>query len=426
MDRTRARSRRTAARLPTPARARGVRRSATVLGALALALELTGCAGSPEALPPCDPAQEEAGLAFCDLRNPEDLALLPGRAWIVVSQMARLDADPEADAEADPASARPGDLLAIRLADGARRRLFPPNAADPDTPWPPPPTEERWGDGACPGPPDPARFLPHGIDVGSDHRGRARLAVVNHGGREAVEIFEIGARTTPSLEWRGCVPMPAGMMMNDVAWHPAGGFVVTNFSPPLEGRGLGTLWTGFEIMTGRETGSVLRWTPEAGLAEIGNSRGSAPNGVAVAPDGSEIFVAEWGAKSVFRLRFDGDGEPLRDAVALEHSPDNLSWTRDGRLLAAGQGGGMLKVLGCNEIEEGACGIDYGVYSIDPVSLEARRLYDGKGAASVALEVDDEVLVGSFVGDRIERRSSRRAPPGRSSGSPESNPADSAD
>jgi hypothetical protein len=133
-------------------------------------------------------------------------------------------------------------------------------------------------------------------------------------------------------------------------------------------------------------------------------------------------VAEWGAKSIFRLRFDGDGEPLRDAVALEHSPDNLSWTRDGRLLVAGQGGGMLKVLGCNEIEEGACGIDYGVYAIDPVSLEARRLFDGKGAASVALEVDDEVLVGSFVGDRIERRTA----PGRSVGSPGAQPAESAD
>ena len=369
------------------------------LAALAFVLELTACAGSPEALPPCDPAQEEAGLVFCDLRNPEDIALLPGRAWIVVSQMARLDEDPSAD----PASARPGDLLAVRLVDGARRRLFPPNAADPGSPWPPPPSEERWGDGACPGPPDPALFLPHGLDVGSDRLGRTQLAVVNHGGREAVEIFEIGARTAPSLEWRGCVPMPEGMMMNDVAWHPGGGFVVTNFSPALEGRGLRTLWTGFEIMTGRETGSVLRWTSDAGLVEIDNSRGSAPNGVAVAPDGSEIFVAEWGAKSVFRLRFDGDGEPVRDAVALEHSPDNLSWTRDGRLLVAGQGGGVLKVLGCNEIGEGACGVDYGVYSIDPVSLGARRLYDGKGAASVALEVDGEVLVGSFVGDRIERR-----------------------
>lgn len=429
MDRARPRTDRTATGCAAIAGSLGVGRFAGALAALAFTLELTACAGSPEALPPCDPAQEAAGLAFCDLRNPEDLALLPGRAWIVVSQMARLDADAaaaaDADVEADPASARPGDLLAIRLADGARRRLFPPNAADPGSPWPPPPSEERWGDAACPGPPDPALFLPHGLDVGSDPRGRGRLAVVNHGGREAVEIFEIGARTAPSLAWRGCVPMPEGMMMNDVAWHPGGGFVVTNFSPPLEGRGLATLWTGFEIMTGRETGSVLRWTPAAGLVEIENSRGSAPNGVAVAPDGSEIFVAEWGAKSVFRLRFDGDGAPLRDAVVLDHSPDNLSWTRDGRLLAAGQGGGMLKVLGCNEIEEGVCGIDYGVYSIDPVSLEARRLFDGKGAASVALAVDEEVLVGSFVGDRIERRPA----PGRSGsspGSPRSNPSDATD
>jgi hypothetical protein len=373
---------------------------ALVLGLLGI----VGCGGAPESLPPCDPAQAEAGRVICNLMNPEDLGLLPGRAWIVVSEMARMD--PAVGAGALPE--RGGDLLAIRLSDGARRRLFPL------------PTEEAsdagsakgighrgmdaevWGDAACPGPPSPERFMPHGLDAGTDAGGRAVLAVVNHGGREAVELFEIDFRRGPALEWRGCVPMPEGMMMNDVALLRDGGFVVTNFTPTLEGMGLATLWTGFEIMTGRETGAVYRWMPGGEVVEIENSRGSAPNGIAVTPDGSEIFVAEWGADSLYRLRLDGEGAPRRDSVALGHSPDNLTWTRDGRLLVTGQAGGLPAILGCNEIEEGACDIGYGVYAIDPVSLEVSLRFEGVGAGSVALEVADETLVGSFVGDRLDR------------------------
>lgn len=386
-----------APRCPVPTAARGLGALALPL-ALVLALGMMACARSPEALPPCDPAQEKRGHVFCDLISPEDVGLLPGRGWIVVSQMAGL----EDAGSADGAPARPGDLLAIRLVDGERRWLFPRDAARPFVPAGGASDDERWGDAACPGPPDPAGFLPHGLDVGMDAQGRGRLAVVNHGTREAVEIFEIGFHSGPTLEWRGCVPMPEGILTNDVAWHPGGGFVVTHFSPALAGSRLTMLWTAFEIMTGRETGALLRWTPEDGIVEVEGSRGSAPNGVAVSADGSEIFVAEWGASSIFRLRFEKGAAPRRDAVALDHSPDNLTWTRDGRLLAAGQGGGMLEVLACNDIEEGACGIEYGVYSIDPTTLEARRLFVGQGAASVALEVDDEILVGSFAGDRIER------------------------
>jgi hypothetical protein len=332
--------------------------------------------------------------------NPEDLALLPGEAWIVVSEMAHMD--PGADPSLPPES--PGDLLAIRLSDGMRRRLFPPAeegvvTADHGVGSI---HDAIRGESSCPGPPDPTAFMPHGLDVGRDASGQTLLAVVNHGGREAVEIFEVDFRRGPTLVWRGCVPMPEGLMMNDVAWLSGEGFVVTNFSPMLEGMGLRALWTGFEIMTGSDTGAVFRWLPGDGVVEIENSRGSAPNGVAVSSDGAQIFVAEWGANSIYRLQFEGDAPPTRDSVDLGHSPDNLTWTRDGRLLAAGQGGGLLEILGCNEVVEGGCDVEFGVYSIDPVSLEASQQFVGRGAASVALETGDEILVGSFVGDRIDR------------------------
>lgn len=376
--------------------------------AVGLGLGMPGCTRAPEALPVCAPAEEAAGLAFCGILNPEDLGLLPGGEWLVVSRMAHLDSASQSQSE--PELGRPGDLLALRLADGARRRLFPPDPSDPasgsraSAGSAGPQGGTDWGDPDCPGPPDPSSFLPHGLDVASGGALGDRLVVVNHGGREALELFALRADPAPAVEWRGCVPMPEGLMANDVAWLPDGeGLVVTNFSPVLEGSSLTALWTGFEILTGRETGSVLRWTPEQGIARVEGSRGSAPNGIAVSPDGSEIFVAEWGARSIYRLRLGAEGPPVRDSVALEESPDNLTWTSDGRLLVAAQDGGVLQALACNEIEEGGCDIGYAIYSIDPASLQADRLLEGRGAASVALEIGDRILVGFFMGDHIERR-----------------------
>jgi hypothetical protein len=361
-------------------------------------LSLLGCSAPPEPLARCDAEAEQAGRSICGVRNPEDLALLPGRRWLLVSEMAPM----EATAEEGSTPAQAGSLLAIRLSDGTRRRLHPTDDDVHRDAGSRAAARASLGDPDCPGPPDSGLFMPHGVDVGRAPAGEARLAVVNHGGREAIEIFEIDFERGPVLEWRGCVPMPEGLMANDVAWLPDGGFVVTNFAPVLEESGLAALWTGFEILTGRATGAVYRWTPGEGLALIEGSEGSAPNGIAVAPDGRTILVAEWGADSIYRLRIDGGADARRRSVALEHSPDNLSWMRDGRLLVAAQAGGLLAALGCNEIEEVGCDIEHAIYAIDPVSLEATRLFVGRGAASVALEAGDEILVGVFKGDQIER------------------------
>jgi hypothetical protein len=97
----------------------------------------------------------------------------------------------------------------------------------------------------------------------------------------------------------------------------------------------------------------------------------------------------------------------REKASLYHHPDNLTWTDDGRLLVAGQGGSVLQILKCGGIENGGCGLDYGVYSIDPDTFQVDLLFTGKGAASVALEVGDEVFVGAFSGDQVERLSRPR-------------------
>ena len=352
----------------------------------------TGCLGGAGSLTPCD--SNAADSSICSLTNPEDIGFSPARDWIIVSEMG----PNESNGESEDAMTRRGRLTAIRIADLGRRLLYPLDQASKLTGS----REGDWGDVNCPGEPDSAKFGPHGIDVGVRMTGETVIAVVNHGGREAIELFEWVDRDGPALVWRGCVPMIPGRSANDVALMPGDGFVVTNFMPAFEGVSMKAIWTLVKMSFGGRTGSVLRWQPGMGFEEIENSGGSAPNGVSASADGSQIFVAEWGGESIYRLRLSEDGPAQRDEIRVEQNPDNLTWMRDGRLLVAGQHGGISAALGCASVQNAGCDIGYSVYVIDPEPLTATRLFEGRGAASVALEVADEVFVGFFVGDQIER------------------------
>lgn len=375
-------------------------RSLIVLMSLVVAVVVVaGCVGSPGALAPCDPQATDRSI--CNLTNPEDLGFLSGREWVIVSEMA--PSESAADEGEEDVSPLHGNLTAIRMLDLALYPLYP-GALEGETSESIAEVEATlgWGDADCPGGPDPMIFKPHGIDVGQGPSGRPALAVVNHGGREAVEFFEIESGAIPSLTWRGCVLMPDEVMANDVAFLPDGGFVVTNFMPRFESVGPGAIWSALKISMGADTGSVFKWEPGEALTEIENSHGSAPNGIEVSADGTTIYVAEWGGHKVYRLRLDPAGPPQRDEVSVDHNPDNLIWTRDGRLLVAGQHGGIMTSLGCSSIHEGGCDLGYSVYLLEPDGLAVTKIFEGRGAVSVALEVDDEYFVGSFVGDQIMR------------------------
>ena len=409
-------------------------------------IALGGCLGGAGALAPCDPSSTDTSI--CHLTNPEDLGVLADRSWIIVSEMA-LDGGGTDDEATDGVEGEghgdgrgegdidrhsgAGRLSAIRLRDLEPIPVYPIEVTgrmdavmQRESVGELEATQRSvsgWGDEHCPGEPDAAIFRPHGLDVGRGPGGKLAVAVVNHGGREAVELFEVEAGEVPSLVWRGCVPMPQGINTNDVAFMPGGGFVVTNFMPAFEGTGPKAIWTMLKINYGLRTGSVLEWTPGGALEEIENSQGSAPNGIAVSPDGQEIYVSEWGGERIYRLRLREGTPPLRDEVELGHHPDNLTWMSDGRLLVAGQLGGVSAALSCASVEHAGCDIGYSVYVIDPGRrdatgpLEATRLFEGRGAGSVALEVDRvdrvdragradgedrEIFVGFFAGDRIER------------------------
>ncbi len=303
--------------------------------------------------------------------------IAPGDQWLVISQMT----------SARAGSDTPGSLIGFRPEDGTRTTLFPADGAI---------ARSDAGDPSCGGPPDPGRFAPHGLDLQG-----TRLLVVNHGGREAIELFELrqdGER--PALRWIGCIPLPEEMMANDVVGLSDGGilasYMLSRSSSPL---------TILRVLMGWNTGHVLLWSQGAGWSPLPNSDDSAPNGVAVSPDGGGVvYYAAWGRSAVVRLARDGSD---RREVELDFHPDNLTWAADGRLLVAGQAGPLTAFLGCTERGQGTCGMPFAVVSLDPETLAVRPLLREDppvtmGAASVALERAGELWIGTFAGDRLLR------------------------
>ncbi len=373
----------------------------TTLSALVLGLALTGCGSEPGAIVDCTPA--DGITPVCGFENPEDLAILPGGTWVLVSQFPGVQ------------GGGIGSLVAYRPADGRRLSLFPdddPDASvDLDSEAPAPAGSrtqaqaqaQGWGSADCPGPPDPARFGPHGLDLDA---GAHRLAVVNHGDREAVELFEVGhSRRGPAIVWRGCVPIPEDAWGNDVSLLPDGSFFLTRM---LGATGLSRTWSVVRMLTGGNTGYVLAWTPEAGFRRIPGSDTAAPNGIVASADGRDLYVAEWSGSRLVRLRLDAAGDVAdRDSVELPHHPDNITRTRDGELLVTGQIGPIGALLACGSTEEGTCALPFSVLRVAPGTLDVRVVLEhdpavAHGAGTVALAFGDEIFIGTFDGDRIGR------------------------
>jgi len=345
-----------------------------VLAATAL---LAGCGA--DTIDTCDAAGDL--VPVCGFRNPEDLVVAPGGKWLIVSEL-------RSPVEGEGGSA----LVGLDLEKGTVVPLFGRDGAG----------SQRPGKGIaatdCPGPPAPGSLNPHGIDLAADGK---TLYVVNHGGREAVELFEIeSGEGAPRLTWIGCVPLGGDRMMNDVAALPDGGFVVSDFLPRQPGFG-----TGVDLLLGRPTGEVRQWQPSTGWQSVPDTAATAPNGVAVSPDGTQLWVALWGASKLARIdRATGE----RRETSLPVHPDNLSWAPDGSLLVAGQRGSLAATVACGSVEKGTCALPFMVMRVHPGTMATEVVLNHDpavvgGAASAAIEHDGTLWVGTFAGDRLLRR-----------------------
>lgn len=316
---------------------------------------------------------------ICGFQRPEDIEVLPGNT-LLVSEYGGL------------AGAHTGVLSLYSPTDGTRRALYPgPTASDgvPD-----------WGAPDCPGPPG-AELDPHGIHHGPGG-GEGRVLVVNHRGREAVELFELVAAAEPAatrLVWRGCVPAPAEVWMNDVVGLPGGGFAVSHMV--TRGTGGAAL---FDAERARnDSGYVLTWDAATGWRKLPGSDGALPNGLEISADGSVLYVNEYFGDRVVALER-ASGERLWTTAV--DAPDNSSWGLDGRLLVASHHADLAAVMACDHEPLTLCTLPFSIVAIDPANGNRVTVVEGggpgapMGAATVAAEFGGKLWLGSYVGDRM--------------------------
>ena len=187
---------------------------------------------------------------LCGTRSPEDLELTPDGKSLIVSQFV-----------SGPAGAGVAGLMLFDPAKKTFTRL--PISAEP---------RKDWGDPACPGPIGDA-LRPHGISLLKRTGGAIQLFVVNHGGRESIEMFELKqSGGTSNLIWHGCVV--SMQAFNDVAAQPDGGFIATHptaLQPPRLNRAAREkARPAFDLFSGQPSGYVSRWT--AGKGRSGTAR----------------------------------------------------------------------------------------------------------------------------------------------------------
>ena len=324
---------------------------------------------------------------LCGTRSPEDLELTPDGKSILVSQFV-----------GGPAGAGIAGLMRFDPAKKTYSRITV--SAEP---------RKDWGDPACPGPIGSA-LAPHGISLLKRNGGAIQVYVVNHGGRESIEMFELKqARGTSELIWHGCVV--STQAYNDVAALPDGGFIATHPTalqavssqgapPPGTTQAKGPQAPANDIFSGQASGYVSRWTAGKGEAELPGTRAGYPNGVLASADGRYMYFNAWTAKEVHKYDLKEGKET--GLVKLDFMPDNISWTSKRTMLAAGVKG----VRGnCPASGSTPCMVGFGVAEIDPAKMVAKTVFDSDGKAlisgvSIALQTGNSIYIGAFQGDRL--------------------------
>lgn len=347
---------------------------------------LVSC-GSDPVLPDANRDCEAHGnLEFvCGLTSPEDIVAIPDTSFVVVSGYLEGGGIHYVSAE---------DLSSLQVFPTDYPRLRQDEARFPD----------------CPGPIDPdegEQFSAHGLNVRQVEDGLFDLYVVHHGLRESIEVFEIDTRyqgavsvsNVPGFSWVGCVVAPEGLTLNSVSPLPGGGFVATvPFVPDAARPGQGP--TANTI-----SGVVYEWSPSDGWMTVPGSETPGPNGIEASPDGEWLYVNLWSGRQVLRLSRGRDPVEAQ-TVDLGFFPDNIRWQADGSLLTAGHDAPSLeRILECLRM---LCDdVSTHVARVDPETLEVEHLVDVPAnehffTSTAALQVGDEIWIGSMRGDRVAR------------------------
>jgi sugar lactone lactonase YvrE len=333
---------------------------------VSVALALPQGTAAPKAAG-CDPL---GNVQFvCGVIGPEDLVVVPGAEWVVAS-----------------GDAAGGAITLINVRDRSTTPLFPSAA--------PKLRLDAKTYASCPGPLDPEekdRFRAHGLYLRAGRGSLHTLYVVHHGTRESIEVFELDVRAKPpTLTWIGCAVAPEPIGLNSVVGLPDGGFAATNFQPRGAARGRANM------QAGEKNGELWEWHSSTGWKIVPGSEASGANGIEISKDGKWFYMGGWGNQTFIRMSR-GQTPVKRDDIPVGFRLDNLRWSPDGSLFAAGQepSAGALTMATSRVIK------------IDPNTLKVQDVIrypfnDVFNFSTVAVQVGKEIWVGSVRGDRVAR------------------------
>lgn len=312
---------------------------------------------------------------ICDIENAEDLVLIPDTRWVLASGYS-------------PG----GAVYAIDSESRAFHQAYEPAKTSYQTETYP----------ACSTPPQASSFVSHGLSIQPGENGHSTLYVVGHGGREAIEVFDVAVTDSgPELTWAGCVMMPEGLDANSVAVMRDGSLRLTVLMHP------GNTFT--QIFEGVKTGAVYGWSPgDVAIEKIIGSELPGNNGIEVSLDGKEMYVVSTGLSTISVFSNTNPTRLLRTTPRLNFSPDNIHMTSGGLLLT---GGPSWVDHNCATGEEfsleefAACPRGSVGATFDPITLEeVERWTAGPSSvfsnSTMALEVGAEIWFGTFSGTRI--------------------------
>lgn len=349
-----------------------VRGQGSVLTTLLFLTTLLGCQNATT--DPHEACVSEQDMVFvCGPMNAEDLVWLDGTKWIIASGMSGQGIS--------------GHMYLLDPANRSYENWYP--GSSPVSRW------DRDEFAGCPGELNTANFSAHGLAIRALGDGVHRLYVTSHGAREAVEIFEVDARgEKPSVAWVGCVVMPEHASINSVAPLADGGFLTTRIMD--EGSEVSGA-----IFAGDITGYLYEWHPGGSISAVAGTEMSGPNGIEVSSDGTTVFVASWGRGEISRFRRTANGGLHNErTVKMNFRVDNLRWSKRGTLYAVGH-----RLSESQDCGDPLCIDEWEVAEVDPVTMKTRTLavkkpLTGFTGATVAIEWDEGLWLGTFHGDRI--------------------------
>lgn len=339
---------------------------------LALALVITGCA-TP--LPPIENCEPHGDIRpVCDMRTPEDIAALPDDHHLLLAHFGKMGEES-------------GSISLFDTRSENLQRLYPlPDSSQHST---------NWGEATCREPPGES-IGPHGTHLHRLDDGRWRYLVVNHGKREAVELFElIPAGGDSQLIWRGCVFAEGDTMMNDVVGLDNGDLIYTRMFRPSDSLAM------LKSALGVSTGELWRWNADTGLAPLPDTRAAQPNGLEIDAANEYVYANMYMEKQVWQVRLSDGQVTARYDIP---NADNSAWGSDGRLWVTTHDMSIRDILACFDNSETPCPGGFDIIALDPATGEFESVFSHEGppmgAATVAVPQGGRIYMGSFVGDRM--------------------------